>query len=60
MSKTSVRFSWEKGYYKLRELSRSFDTLEEAERFAQGKNIIDIYRSKGRYKVAWIKEIAME
>lgn len=41
----------------MRELSKSFDTLEDAERFASGKNVLDIFRSKGKYKVLWIKKM---
>ena len=36
-----------------RTLSRSFDTLEEAQKFAEGKNVMDIYRAHGRFKVEW-------
>ncbi len=36
-------------------LHRSFDTLEAAERFAQGKDVVDIYRAKGRFKVKYHK-----
>ena len=44
------------GRHKIRRvLTRSFDTLEEAERFAEGKDVRDIFRSKGRFKVEWIK-----
>ena len=38
-----------------RTLSRSFDTLEEAQKFAEGKAVTDIYKSKGRFKVEWEK-----
>ena len=34
--------------------SRSFDTLEAAQRFAEGKDVRDIYKSHGRFKVEWI------
>lgn len=60
MSKTKHGFSWEKGYFKLRELTRSFDTLEEAKRFADGKNDTDIFISNGRYKVKWVKEVVVD
>ena len=53
--KTTTRFDWEHGYQKARRLSRSFDTLEEARTFAEGKTNTDIYISKGRYKVEWTK-----
>lgn len=36
-----------------RTLSRSFDTLEAAQRFAEGKDVRDIYRAHGRFKVEW-------
>ena len=39
--------------YKVRELSRSFDTLEAAQKFAEGKRVIDIYRAGGKFKVEW-------
>ena len=62
--KTLYRHEWEHGDTKARILSRSFPTLEEAERFAKGEHpgcirweVIDIYKSKGRYKVEWIKVI---
>ena len=38
-----------------RTLSRSFDTLEAAQKFAEGKDVRDIYRAHGRYKVEWVK-----
>ena len=38
---------------KVRTLSRSFDTLEQAQRFADGKNVVDVYKSRGRFKVEW-------
>ena len=38
---------------KVRTLSRSFDTLEAAQKFAEGKNVTDIYRVGGRIKVEW-------
>lgn len=55
MKKTKYRFNWEDGHTKERSLSRSFDTLDEARAFADGKKTVDIYLSKGRYKVEWIK-----
>lgn len=57
MSKTRHRFDWQNGYTKERTLTRSFDTIEEARQFADGKLNVDIYRSKGRYKVEWVKII---
>ena len=57
MKKTRFRRDWENGYTKLRILSRSFDTLEEAIKFAEEKQTVDIYKSKGRYKVEWLKII---
>lgn len=55
MNKTTYQFDWTTGYTKTRRLSRSFDTLEEATAFAEGKVVVDIYKSKGRYKVEWLK-----
>ena len=55
MIRTAHRFDWENGFYKIRTLSRSFDTYEEAQAFATGKEVLDIYRSKGKYKVEWLK-----
>lgn len=57
MRKTRGRFDWERGHTIEKTLSRSFDTIQEATAFADGKNATDIYRSKGRYKVEWIKTI---
>lgn len=59
MKKTTVRFDWESGYTKARRLSRSFETMEEASRFADGKRNAEIYRSNGRYKVEYIKEVEL-
>lgn len=55
--KTSHYYSDRKGYYTVRELTRSFDTLEAAEKFAEGKQVLDIYKENGRFKVQWLKEI---
>lgn len=55
MNKTAYRFDWENGYTKSRRLSRSFETREAAEAFAEGKHGTEIYVSKGKYKVEWIK-----
>ena len=41
--------------YKVRDLSRSFDTLEAAQKFVEGKNVFDICKSHGRFKVIWYK-----
>ena len=57
MSNTTYRFDWESGYTKVRRLTRSFETLDEAKRFAEGKQDVDIFRSKGRFVVKWIKVI---
>lgn len=56
MVKTAHKFDWEKGFCTIKTLSRSFDTKEEAMRFAEGKSVVDIYRLNGRYKVEWKKE----
>ena len=55
MKKTTYRHDWQNGYTKCRRLSRSFDTLEDANNFAEGKQVTDIYRSNGKYKVEWVK-----
>lgn len=55
MNKTTIRFDWETGDTKVRRLIRSFETLDEAKRFAEGKQVSDIFRSKGRFVVEWIK-----
>lgn len=57
MNKTRSGFNWADGYYQTREFSRSFDTIEDAKRFAEGKDVLDIFRSKGKYKVLWIKRM---
>lgn len=57
MRKTTYRFDLENGYTIARRLSRSFDSLEEAREFSKGKVNSDIYKSKGRYKVEWIKVV---
>lgn len=54
IGKTAHGFDWEQGHYTRRELSRSFDTLEDARRFAEGKTEVDIFVSRGRYVVTWI------
>ena len=41
-------------------MTRSFDTLEKATAFAKGKFVIDIYKSKGRYKVEYGKTYRVE
>ena len=58
--KTLHRFDWERGNYTVIRLSRSFDTLEDAQKFANGKTCVDIYKSKGRYRVEWLKATATE
>jgi hypothetical protein len=61
INKTSYYFNWADGHYKVRELTRSFDTLEEAQKFAENrKEYHDIYISKGKYKVVWLKTVAIE
>lgn len=57
--KTIHKWDWVNGYTIERHLSRSFNTLEEAQRFAENKQVIDIYRTKGCYKVEWVKVIDM-
>ena len=41
-------------HFEQRTFHRSFDTLEAAQKFAEGKDVREIYRSKGRYKVEWV------
>ena len=55
MKKTIQRFDWATGHTVARRLSRSFKTLAEAETFAAGKQSTEIYKSKGLYKVEWVK-----
>ena len=55
--KTIYRHDWQTGFTILKTLSRSFDTLEQAQRFAEGKQVTDIYRCNGRYKVEWQKAL---
>lgn len=55
MNKTAHHFDWENGYYKRKTLTRSFSTLDEAKKFAEGKQVKDIFKSKGRYVVEWEK-----
>ena len=55
MRKTKRGFTWERGYYKERTLTRSFDTLDAAQKFAEGKDVRDIYRNRGRFTVEWVK-----
>lgn len=54
---TRNRFSWSDGWTTERTLSRSFGTLAEAEAFSRGKNVVDIYRTQGKYRVEWLKTI---
>lgn len=54
MRKTTYRFDWENGYTVCKRCSRSFATLEEANKFADEKPNSEVYISKGRYKVEWI------
>ena len=55
--KTTYRHDWENGYHIVKRLSRSFNTIDEAVKFSEGKQVADIYRSRGRYKVEWTKVI---
>ena len=55
MNRTAIHFDWQNGHTKARRLTRSFDTADEAERFAKDKQVTDIYKINGRYKVEWIK-----
>ena len=56
-NKTVNGFSWERGYYTDRTLTHSFQTLEAAQKFAEGKDVLDIYRKGGRFVVEWVKHI---
>ena len=38
-----------------RTIHRSFDTLEAAQAFVDGKDTVDIYRVHGRYKVEYVQ-----
>ena len=60
MKKTTHRFDWVNGYTTAKRLSRSFNTIEEAVAFAEGRQAADIYKSKGKYKVEWIKVKGVE
>lgn len=55
--KTSYKHDWSRGFYIERILTRSFETLEAANKFAVGKNVRDIYRKKGKFVVEWLKVI---
>lgn len=55
--KTSRGFSWERGQYIDKTLTRSFPTLEAAKKFAEGKNVLDIFRKKGKFVVEWVKTV---
>ena len=50
-------FTWERGYYTERTLTRNFPTLEAAQKFAEGKDVKDIYRRNGKFVVEWVKTI---
>ena len=61
---TTYRFDWKNGYTKAIRLCRSFNTDKEAWAFAVskfGEDVhnpvnkynVDIYKSRGKYKVAW-------
>lgn len=55
MNHTIHRFNWTDGHTKERRLTRSFNTLEEARRFSEGKRDTDIFKNRGRYTVEWVK-----
>lgn len=54
-----TRYYIESGMKK-RVLTRSFDTLEKAEKFACGKTVLDIYKINNRFKVEWVKTITLD
>ena len=43
-----------------RTMHRSFDTLEAAQKFAEGKDVRDIYRVHGRFKVEYVNTIRVD
>lgn len=51
----TYHFDWQNGHTIHKKLTRSFDSLEQANKFAEDKQVIDIYVSGGRYKVEWLK-----
>lgn len=53
--KHKCNFDWKNGHTIHKRLTRSFDSLEQANKFAEGKQVIDIYVCDGRYKVEWLK-----
>ena len=57
INKSAYKFDWTNGYTIERKLTRSFDTLEQAQKFAENKRNADIFRSKGRYTVEWLKVV---
>ena len=57
MRKSICKHDWSRGYYIERILTRSFETLEAANKFAEGKNVRDIFRKKGKFVVEWLKVI---
>ena len=57
MNKSRNTFDFQNGYQVIRRLSRSFKTLEEARKFAEGKNVLDIYRYRGLIRVEWEKAV---
>lgn len=61
MRKSAVYSDLENGTRRIRELSRSFDTLADAQKFADGKSVVDIIITKnGKYKVIWVKTIHLD
>ena len=54
--KVYVGFNWNDGDYIEKVLSKSFTTLEQAKEFAENKDVVDIYRFKGKYRVEWKKK----
>ena len=43
-----------------RTMRRSFDTLDAARKFAEGKDVVDIYRSNGRFTVEWTNVVRVD
>lgn len=55
MSKTTWKFDGRLAI-KSQRFTRCFDTLEAAQKFAKGKDVLDIYRAKGKFCVEWVKK----
>lgn len=47
-------------HVELRIMHRSFPTLAAAQKFAEGKEVDDIYRAKGRFVVEYRKTVRVD